>query len=145
MSLLRGVSFDHLEKKPREVTLPGCFVRSKEEVILVVVHAGDDNPGWLNAYRKEDAASPLAGIEPRDYFMRLLPAFAEHVVVGWKHVINEDGKDEPVSVANIVELMTVYAAKAIDLATKSLFFCVNVNNFRDYKPPEIDADDLGKK
>lgn len=144
MSLLRGVSFDHLKKRTKEVTLPGCFVRSEHEVVLVLQHAGEDNAGWINAYRKADAEMPLHDRTPREWFDALVPAFAEFSVVGWKHVVNEHGGEEPISVAGVVEVMQAYAEVAIDLACRPIYMASNVNNFRDYKPPQIDVDALGK-
>lgn len=145
MSLLRGVLFDHLKKKTREVILPGCFVRHEKEVVLVLKHVGEDNAGWINAYRKADAEKPLHERTPQEWFAALAPHFAEFAVVGWKHVINEDGAEEPVSVAGVLEVLRAYADVAIDLACHPIYLACNVNNFRDYKPPQVDAEALGKR
>lgn len=145
MSLLRGVSFEHLKKQTRDFVLPGCYVRSELEVVLLLVHAGEDNAGWINAYRKEDAAKPLRDRSPREWFDALMPAFAEHVVVGWKNVIGEDGTPVPVTPALVVELLQAYGADAIDLALRPIYWSSHIDNFRDYKPPQVDAEALGKK
>ena len=144
MSLLRGVSFDHLKKQTKEFILPGCYVRSDLETVLILQHAGEDNAGWINAYRKEDAAKPLRDRSPREWFHALLPAFAEHVVVGWKNVVGDDCEPAPVSIADIIELMTAYGSDAIDLALRPIYWASHIDNFRDYKPPQVDAEALGK-
>jgi hypothetical protein len=144
MSLLRGVSFDHLRKSTREYTLLGCFVRSDKEVVLILQHAGEENAGWINAFRKVDAASPLKDLSPRQHFDAVVGAFCEFVVVGWKHVNGEDGKPVEFTAAGCLEVMRAYADAALDLASRPIFFASHANNFRDFKPPVVDAEALGK-
>lgn len=144
MSLLRGVSFEHLKKKTREYTLPGCFVRSDKEVVLVLQHAGDENVGWVNAYRKIEAATPLKDLSPRQHFDVLVVPFCEFAIVGWREVNGEDGTPVEYTPAGGLEVMRAYGEAALDLASRPIFFASYANNFRDFKPPTVDAESLGK-
>lgn len=144
MSLLRGVSFDHLKKKTREFTLPGCPVRSDNDVTLILQHAGEENAGWINTFRKIDAATPLKDLTPQQHFDALVVPFCEFVVVGWKDFIGEDGQPVAFTSAGCLELMRAYGEAALDLASRPIFYASYANNFRDFKPPAVDAEALGK-
>lgn len=145
MSLLRGVSNDHLIKKTREFILAGYYVRSDKEATLILQHTGEDNEGWINAYRKIDAATPLEAMTVRQKFEALVGPFSEFAVVGWKHVNGEDGQLAPFSSAGVLEIMRDYGEKALDLASRPIFYASYANNFREFKPPAVDAEALGKE
>jgi hypothetical protein len=144
MGLLTGVSFDHLKKQPRELVLSGCYVRSEKEVVLILQHAGEDNVGWINAKRIADAEKPLDERSPREVFAALLPAFAEHVVIGWREVNDSNGAPATYKRTDLIELMQAYASQAIDLAIRPMYWAGNANNFRDLKP-KVDPAALGKE
>lgn len=145
MSLLRGVSFEHLNtNRTRERRLPGAFVRSDKEVGLILRHAGESNAAWWNAFRKVNAAC-TAKTTDRERFDMLLPPFAEHVVVGWLDVIGEDNQPAEFYAAGVVEIMTAYADQAFDLARETIVYAMRADNFRDYQLPQVDAEALGKE
>lgn len=145
MSLLRGVSFEHLNtKRTRTRKLAGAFVRSPNEVSLVLNYAGEANTGWFNAFRKAHAAC-TATTSDRERFDMLMQPFAEYVVADWVNVIGEDGAPVKIYPAGVVELMTAYADQAFDLARGVLMYAMNVDNFREYSLPQVDAEALGKE
>ncbi len=143
MSLLRGVSFDHLKKKSRPLVLAGVYVRSELEVAFEMQYPGEDQR-WLNAVRKAEAAFTPKTTE-REKFDALLSVFVECAVVGWKNVIGEDEQPVAYYVAGAVEIMNAYVAVAEDLALRTMNFALAQGNFRDYSPPKLDAESLGKK
>ncbi len=144
MSLLRGVSFDHLKKQPtKKFPLTGCFVRDDKPVVLELRYIGDD-PKWEAARMKADAAfvtPPTA----RQRFEAWLPAFIDLAVVGWENVLDEQGQPAPATPANVREVFDAYAAEALDLAVAPIFFAFAPDNFRDTQPPKVDVDALGKR
>lgn len=143
MSLLRGVSFEHLKKSTKKFPLRGCHVRSEQPVVLELRYLGDDAK-WENARLKMEAAF-VTSPPPRQRFDAMLPAFAELAVVSWEHVLDEDGKAAPATATNIQEVLSAYAEHALDLALATVFLALNPDNFRDpYHKPKIDADALGK-
>lgn len=147
MSLLHGVSFDHLRKKTREFVLPGCFVRSEKEVTLILQYCGEENEGWINAYRKIDAATPVKDLAetPRKWFDAFVEPFCAFGVVGWREVNGRDSNPVEFSLAGALEVMRAYADVAVDLAVRPIYYTANANNFRDFKPPVVDAEALGKE
>ena len=142
MSLLRGVSFDHLKKTTKKFPLRGCHVRSQEPVVLELRYLGDD-PKWENARLKMEAAF-VTPPTPRQRFDAMLPAFAELGVVGWENVLDEAGKPAPASPANVQEVLAAYAEHALDLARAVIYDALAPDNFRSTTPPKVDADALGK-
>lgn len=145
MGLFDDVSFDHMEMRVKEYPLPGCFVRSAKEVVLLVQHAGAGNAGWENAVLSADAAKPLADCSSREVFEAMLPALASHVVTGWREVNDKNGQPLPYSAAAFDELMRRYAEKAFDQVERFMVWARKERNFRDYTPPKIDGAALGKE
>lgn len=142
MSLLRGVSFDHLKKQTKKFPLRGCYVRSAQPVVLELRYLGDD-PKWENARLKMEAAfvtPPTA----RQRFEAMLPAFADLAVVGWENALHEDGKPAPATPENVREVLAAYSEHALDLALETIFLALHADNFRETAAPKIDADALGK-
>lgn len=143
MSLLRGVSFEHLKKTTKEFPLRGCYVRSKEPVVLELRYIGDD-PKWENARFKAEAAF-VTPPTPRQRFEAWLPAFCEFAVVSWKNVYDEQGQPAKPSRENVREVMEAYGEHALDLAADALFAALAPDNFRETAAPKIDAEALGKE
>lgn len=142
MSLLRGVSFDHLKKTTKKFPLRGCHVRCEQPVVLELRYLGDD-PKWENARLKVEAAF-VTPPTPRQRFDAMLPAFAEMGVVGWEHVLDEDGQPAKATRENVSEVLAAYGEHALDLALATIFLALNADNFRETSPPKVDADALGK-
>lgn len=142
MSLLRGVSFDHLKKQTKKFPLRGCYVRSPHPVVLELRYLGDE-PKWENARLKMEAGF-VTQPTPRQRFEAMLPAFAELAVVGWENVLEEDGKPAPAMLAYVIEVMTAYGEHALDLALAVIYDALAPDNFRSTTPPKVDADALGK-
>lgn len=142
MSLLRGVSFEHLKKTTRKFPLRGCYVRAEQPVVLELRYVGDD-PKWENARFKAEAAFTTPPT-PRQRFDAMLPAFCDLAVVGWEHAIGENGQPAQATAVNLREVMQAYADAALDLAIATLFLALNPDNFRETTPPKVDAEALGK-
>lgn len=142
MSLLRGVSFEHLKKQTKKFPLRGCYVRAQEPVVLELRYLGDD-PKWESARLKVEATF-VTPPTLRQRFDAMLPAFCDLGVVGWENALDDANKPAPASRENLKEVLEAYAEHALDLAFGTIMLALNPDNFRDTAGPKPDAEALGK-
>lgn len=128
--------FDHLSPvKTARITL-GATIRvprdNPDPVVLVVRHAGDGNPAFMNANRSTPRASGRIPI-----YERMARLYAAHVIAGWENV------GDKVYTPELGEemLLALIRAKRVDILDYISAFVADADNFGE---PMASAADLGK-
>lgn len=133
-------NFDHLAPvKTARLSLglgvrtPGC----DKPITLIVRHAGDGNPGWLNAVRTTPLAQDQDGANAR-----LAKLIAKHAIVGWESVTAPDGSSIPFTADAAEKLLLAFiSAHRSDVVRYVHAYATEPDNFHD---PVPSAGDLGK-
>ncbi len=105
-------------------------------VVLVVKPAGEANDRLRNAEIKAPAVTGKEALRQR------ASLFAKHVIAGWKHVLDKDGKPIAYTADGGEELLhrLIDAKRGEDLVVPFMVFARNPNHFTG---PQVDAGDLG--
>ena len=127
--------FDHLSPvKTARITL-GSTIRVPRDnpnpVVLVVRHAGDGNPAFMNANRSTPRATGRIPV-----YERMARLFACHVVVDWENVAETYTPELGEQM-----LLALIRAKRTDVLDYLSAFTSDADNFTE---PMASAVDLGK-
>lgn len=117
-----------------------------EPPVLLVLPATEANRPYINellrsrtataAARKQITAKTLEQARLDD-----VELFAKHVVKGWKHVVDDDGKPVVFSVEECTNFLLALARHAPDQFDKIRAFCNAIENFR---PESMDVEAAAK-
>jgi hypothetical protein len=114
-------------------TLQGVNVRSQRPLVLIMQHAGESNPAFMNARRKAENQLRATAGDPTNEQTReaLIPVFAETVIVGWEEVIGKDGQPIAFSPHEVESLLSVLNRKgAGDLIARAFNYALDADHFR---------------
>lgn len=131
-----------LNLKPTETVayqLP-ISLDGKHKVVLVIKYAGESNKHFQNALRRATATLRVGSEDAQRQMM--IELFAQHVIIGWEHVVDDTGAVVPFSPAKCEELLAEVVEQGAQDYVAGLFnYAYNADNFRG--APQLAAGDLG--
>lgn len=117
--------------------LNGFHVRHPAPLALIMRHAGESNPAYMNARRKAELqlkaygdAAPLATT-----LDLLIPVFAQTVIENWENAVGRDGKPIPYTADEGEACLRAIAKRSPDVVNRALGHAVPADHFRDALPP----------
>lgn len=115
-------------------TLTRVHVRHAEPVVLIVKPSGEANDGY-------GAALKTAVLKGKVDAKAHASIYARHVVIGWEHVLDANGKPVPYTAAAGEELLhgLIDAKRGHDIVGGLMAFCADPDHFC----AAPDAGDLG--
>ena len=139
-------SFNHLEVDPRKTakfTLGGTGVGGNPDIVLIVRPATEENKGYTNARLKAAQSMVRGGAnqgvtqaaveESRERERRL---YADHILVGWEHVVDTSNKPVEFNERHALELLDALPGWLFDDVRS---FCRHPNNFFPDAPHPSDV------
>lgn len=113
--------------------LNGFYVRSDKPMALIMRHAGESNPAYINARRKMDNLLKGYGDEIPPDVMRdhLIPVFAKTVIVDWENVIGRDSKPVPCVPDEVEALLRALAKRNGDVVFRAFNQAFPADHFRE--------------
>lgn len=134
-------NFDFSESLPRNVAVDYPLVELRGNMVLQVLYAGEANKPYFNALLRENrhnvrklrgAVTPKFAEELR---ARDVELYAQHIVVGWRDVLNKDGQVVEFSQEACADLLRALPTFVFDGLRG---FCSTASNFSER---ELDQDE----
>jgi hypothetical protein len=115
------------------------------EPVLDLRYAGEENAAYWRALKKQELANRGKNLSDKEAREMTVKLFAEHIIVGWTNVAEDDGTPTPCTPANVERLLfgvLEYPSAAYDVWSPLFVFANRPANFRDAQPAS--GADLGK-